>query len=273
MNTKHILSGIAAAACALGAAAWLMGDSIDRSEPAEIPAAASAQLRAASRPPAEIEAASDVASAEAPMQTDSALLARIEHKYRYLFADWRAEPAVIEALKRRLAERETAAAALATAHDQDGFKTGTEVSSHIEEVLRADATVLDLLPPGYRDLYVALKDSDSEQHHLSEYSGGISHIEPLTPQQERAVFEARLRHKQRYETAVRDAGLDRDGLSLAEREYAHATVARALGEYRDDFLIEVSAWLSADQLTLLRNYETTEFAHELENLQQTINAK
>jgi hypothetical protein len=43
--------------------------------------------------------------------------------------------------------------------------------------------------------------------------------------------------------------------------------------YLDDFLMEVAPLLTAEQYTLLRNYETTEFQRELERLRRQINSK
>jgi hypothetical protein len=182
---------------------------------------------------------------------DDALLAHVDHKYRYLFAD--VESAHVEELKRRLMARE-----------------GEENAARQAKI---DAHVSEMLSPREREYYHALKDSDFEQHHVTEYVGGIGNIAPLDARQERQILDAKLRQKQRYAATVRDVGLDRETLSSAEREYAQAQVAEALRGYLDDFLMEVSASLTSEQYTLLRNYETTEFSRELERLQRQINSK
>jgi hypothetical protein len=182
---------------------------------------------------------------------DDALLAHVEHKYRYLFAD--VEGTHVDELKRRVLER--------------------EANEDSERRASIDASIGELLPPREFAYYQALKDSDFEQHHLTEYVGGISNVAPLDSQQERAVLDAKLRQKQGYATTLRDAGLDRDMLSASEREYAHAHAAKTLKSHLDDYLLEVSPSLNPDQYSLLRNYETTELARELELLQRLIDAK
>lgn len=182
---------------------------------------------------------------------DDALLAHVEHKYRYLLAD--VESAHVEELKRRL-----------LAHEGE---------ENAERKVTTDARVSEMLSPRDREYYHALRDSDVEQHHVTEYVGGLENVAPLEDRQERQILDAKLRQKQRYATTLRDAGLDRDTLSAAEREYARAQVTAALKSYIDDFLIEVSPALTSEQYTLLRNYETTEFQRELDKLQRQINSK
>jgi hypothetical protein len=182
---------------------------------------------------------------------DDALVAHVEHKYRYLLAD--VESAHVEELKRRLLAHE--------GEENSARKTMT------------DARVSEMLSPREREYYHALKDSDVEQHHVTEYVGGLGNIAPIDERQERQLLDAKLRQKQRYATTLRDVGLDRDTLSIAEREYARAQVTAALKGYLDDFLMEVSPSLTSEQYMLLRNYETTELQHQLERLQRQINSK
>jgi hypothetical protein len=182
---------------------------------------------------------------------DDALLAHVEHKYRYLLAD--VESAHVDELKRRLLAREG---------EENTVRKAT-----------TDAQVSEMLSPREREYYDVLKDSDPEQHHVAEYVGGVGNVEPLDPDQERQILDAKLRRKQRYAATLHDAGLDRDTLSETERRYAHAQVAEALKGYLDDFLMEVAPLLTAEQYKLLRNYETTEFQRELERLQRQINSK
>jgi hypothetical protein len=117
------------------------------------------------------------------------------------------------------------------------------------------------------------EDIAAERKHLAEYVGGIRNVAPVTADQERAILEAKLRHKAAYQTALRDSGFLRETLSTAERGYAHRVVARALNDYKENFLLEVKPVLNDEQFTLLSNYEATEFQRELERLQTAINAK
>lgn len=182
---------------------------------------------------------------------DAAFLAQVEHKYRFLIAD--VEEEHVDELRRRLLERESQ----------------IDVSSRD----RIDAGIGKLLAAESFAYYQELKDSDLEQHHLAEYTGGISNVAPLDGRQERLVLDAKLRQKQRYAAVMRDLGLDRDSLSKEERAYAHARTAEALELYMEDFLAEVAPSLTQEQYMQLKNYETTEFARELSRLQQRINAK
>jgi len=211
-----------------------------------------AETQGKSEPAVKIDVANESAE-ELPTSEarDGAAVAHVEHKYRYLLADVAGPHA--DDLKQRLLDFEI---------EEDPARKAA-----------AEARVIEMLSPDERDYYLALKDSDVEQHQVTAYAGGVSNIAPLDTRQERQILDAKLRQKQRYAATLRDAGLDRDSLSPAEREYAHAQVAGALRGYLDDFLVEVSASLTPEQYTLLKNYETTEYQHELERLQRQINAK
>jgi hypothetical protein len=182
---------------------------------------------------------------------DAALLAQVEHKYRFLIADVDEEH--VDELRRRLLERES----------QIDLGSRDRIDAGIGKMLPAESFIY----------YQALKDSDLEQHHLAEYTGGISNVAPLDERQERIVLDAKLRQKQRYASIMRDVGLERDTLANAERAYAHAKTAEALKQYMEDFLSDVAPALTQDQFTQLKNYETTEFNRELSRLQLRINAK
>jgi hypothetical protein len=113
----------------------------------------------------------------------------------------------------------------------------------------------------------------ADQEELAEYVGGLSHVAPVKAEQQRAILEAKARHRHVFATALRDSGLERPGLSLAEREYAHRTLARALEDAREGFLLDVKPVLDDEQFALLSNFEATESKRRLEALQIQINAK
>ena len=183
--------------------------------------------------------------------TEAALVAHVEHKYRFLVAEMDQEH--VDDLKRRLLERESEANLVAR----------NRMDEDLGRILPADSVAH----------YQRLKDSDREQHQLAEFTGGISNIAPLDDRQERTVLDAKLRQKQRYASAMHDLGLERDALSVEERDYAHKRTAEALKQYMQDLLTEVGPSLTAEQYAQLKNYETTEFERELIRLQQKINAK
>jgi hypothetical protein len=224
-------------------------------EQAELPATAVNPVpdspRALQRPPPSVQAADQV-DESSPARWNDDFVKWVERKYRYLLAD---AGSLEGRLLKLLLERENVAGL-----------SDAEVR-RIENELRA------LLPAAHYATFRLLRDSDEEQHHLLEFSGGVSNVTPLTAQQQRTVLEIKLRHKQSYDVALRQSGFHRDTLSTAEREYAHGAVAEALRTYRNDYLQEVRQMLGEEQYILLSSYESTEFDRELQRLQRAINAK
>jgi len=252
MERNFILGAIVVCAVAFAAATSLKRDKALEAgasgDSSAIHVESLALSEAASTPPAKTERH---LSSSLQERRDDALLAHVEHKYRYLLAD--VESAHVEELKRRL-----------LAHEGE---------ENISRKASTDAHVSEMLSPREREYYHVLKDSDLEQHQVAEYVGGIGNVAPLDQSQQRQILDAKLRQKQRYAATLRDSGLDRDTLSVTEREYARAQAAEALKGYLDDFLMEVSPLLTSEQYSLLRNYEHTEFERELERLQRQINSK
>ena len=251
MERNFIVGAVAACAVAVAiATVWKKDDVLDGASNAD-PSATPVEPAPLSASTATAGKTQRQPSSPLDERRDDALLAHVEHKYRYLLAD--VESAHVEELKRRLLEHE-----------------GEE---NLARKATTDARVSEMLSPPEREYYQALRDSDREQHHVTDYAGGVGNVAPLNYSQERQILDAKLRQKQRYVATLRDSGLDRDTLSEAERNYAHTQVAAALKGYLDDFLMEVSPSLTPEQYTLLRNYEATEFQRELERLQRQINSK
>jgi hypothetical protein len=196
----------------------------------------------------------DPVDASSAARWDSDFVTWVERKYQYLLAD-------VGSLRGKLLplllERENVAS----------------LSGSDSGVLSIENQIRALLPAAHYLSFRLLENSEEEQHHLLEFAGGVSNVTPLTAQQQRAVLEIKLRHRQAYDAVVRQSGLQRETLSAAEREYAHRTVASALSTYRSDYLQEVRQMLADEQYILLSNYETTEFDRELQRLQMAINAK
>ena len=194
--------------------------------------------------------------------------AGVRHKYRYLLEDLApgaARTRVLDLLMRREAQLSRPPSDPA---DREKHQATLEAElGDIDEALRAE-----LHPLAYAS-YEMLRESDVEQYQLEEYTGGLREIAPLAPAQERAVLEAKLRQKRLYAQIVQGAGLERETLSLAEREHALSLVESGLGEYRDAYLAEVAPLLDERQYRALANFEATEFHLELERLQQIINAR
>lgn len=134
-------------------------------------------------------------------------------------------------------------------------------------VANADAEVHALLGPAQRTTFEALKDSDNELFQLNEYAGGVSNVAPLGADERKSILRTKLAYKGRFRQLIADSDLSRDNLSAAEREHAYTVTVSALERYRRDYLQEVRQYLSNDeQFALLNNFETTEFAAELDKL-------
>lgn len=149
-----------------------------------------------------------------------------------------------------------------------------------EELARAgersnelDSAVLSWLGPAHHAMYLALRDSDSEQRALGDFTGGLAQHAPLSAAQRRELLLAKLRHKQLYEQMLGQSGIDRVELSDQERAYAHSLLTDALSRYRDAYLDEMRAHLDAEQFQLLSDFERTEFELELQRRQQSINRR
>ncbi len=191
---------------------------------------------------------------------DREFLSWVEWKYRYLLADAQLSGCARERLERLLAARERAA------RDVESGDSRAELDD-------IDRLVGTSIPAADRAQYEALRDSDAEQRRLADYVEGIRNLAPLGDEQERAVLRAKLERKREFESEIREAGLERARLSDGERMRALAIVQQALDRYRDEFLDDASQFLDEEQLSLLRNYERTEFQRESERLQIAINAR
>jgi hypothetical protein len=182
----------------------------------------------------------------------------VERKYRYLYDDLPdLREATKDMLQEILLERERLVASGA-----DGEQLGG-IEAQIGELLGAE---------GYQH-YQVLKNSDSEQHHLQEYASSISKTAPLTPEQERAILFAKLRHKQIYEDAIREAGVYWRKWSPEELAQVQTTIRKAVDTYKSNYLREARQSLSPAQFAQLSTYETAEFNWELERLFRLIGSK
>lgn len=219
--------------------------------------------------------ASPTPTSKAPLQsvTVANVADFIDRKYRYLLSDLPPHGDAKAKARALLLERERIAGSIMTLQDRPE-DADNEAATLKERLAAIDDALRNLLHTADYRKYEALRDSDAEQHRLAEYMGGISNVAPLSPEQERAVLEAKLRHKERYEAILKDLGLNRDGLTAAESAQVRNRLLQALHEYRSNFLLEArQALQDEEQFQLLSNYESTEFEREFERLQLAIGAK
>jgi hypothetical protein len=192
-------------------------------------------------------------------------VSRVSHKYRFLLDD--IPPRLRERALALLIEREDLVKAKDRGHASVRIPSQARLLK-IENQLRA------LLGHAAFTQFEMYKDSDREQQALGPDAGNSSNVAPTNLPQERAVLDAKLRHKQQYETILINSGIEQAGLPLAQRQYAYEVVGRALNEYKDGYLRDVRPYLpNEEQYTLLSNYEETEFRRELDRLQELLNAR
>lgn len=213
------------------------------------------------QPPLTVRSPSASPSVDAPVQNSStstthSMDPRTAAKYRYLLEQ-------ID-LKHPAFHR---VAALLQAREHSTHDDSTGEPNDVEREL------LSLLDPAQHALYFALRDSDPEQSSLNDFAAGIANDTPLTESQRRDALLAKLRHKRDLELWREQSGIDREQLSTAERAYAHETLARALAQYRDAYLLEMRSYLDEEQFRRLSDYEHTEIALELQRAQELINRK
>ena len=204
------------------------------------------------QPPAQSQTTVDVGA-------EATFGAYVDGKYRFL------EPS--EKLRVALLAREKVAVAINTARQSNDAAVKESLPQQLAELATLDQKVGTLLRPGDLATYDVLKDSDVEQWQLDDYAGGVSNVAPLSDDDRRAILYTKLAHRQRFRQVLADSGLMSGSLNATERQYAFGMVSRALGESRDSYLREVRQYLYNDeQFTLLSNYESTEYADELEKL-------
>lgn len=191
---------------------------------------------------------------------DRDFLPWVEWKYRYLLADTELAECARQELEGLLVARER-------------LVREANAGAPRAELADIDRALGGLISGADRAQYEALRDSDVEQQRLDQFAGGIDNIAPLSDEQKRAILSAKLRRKQEFEAAMREAGVERAALSAEERTRVHAIIEQALDRYRDDFLVDASELLDDDQLRFLSDYETTEFELEQERLRIMIDSK
>jgi hypothetical protein len=226
--------------------------------PASIPLARyhDGSRKTATPPPPDFAAltAAQVDPSAPPDSEQEAVAQYAAEKYELLFEELaHAPPDLFADINTALLRRELA--------------TGASGESAAVALASAEAEVLALLGPAQRATFEALKDSDRELFQLNEYAGGVSNVAPLGADERKSILRTKLAYKGRFRQLVADSDLSRDGLSAAERKHAFEVTVSALERYRQDYLQEVRQYLSNDeQFALLRNFETTEFAAELDKL-------
>ena len=199
---------------------------------------------------------------------DESLTVYVAQKYAPLI-DRAFQPAALtDGFYAQLREHERLSIALNTARQSSDPSMRDGVAQLELELARSGEQIRLLLHPTDYAAFEILKDSDVEQFQLDDYAEGIANVAPLDESSRRAVLLTKLQHKRQFRSALLDSGILRKDLDPAARRAAFVSVRRAFEQYTQGYLQEVRQYLPDDaQYALLSNYETTEFAAELEKLQ------
>jgi hypothetical protein len=199
------------------------------------------------------------AQAAVEVGADASFGAYVDGKYRFLASS--------EKLRAALLARERIAVAINTSRQAHDAAAKEAIPNQLAQLAALDQKIGTLLRPGDLATFEVLKDSDIEQFQLDDYAGGVNAVAPLSDADRKAILYTKLVHRQRFRQVLADSGLMRGGLNVSERQYAFAEVSRSLSESRDSYLQEVRQYLYNDeQFALLSNYESSEYAAELEKL-------
>ncbi len=254
-------------AAAVGAFVWqAMTDRPHRAVPQ---VAKSSRADDASRAPAiahESQTRSSPPAAPSPSERDAThdpgLASFVDQKYRFLTV-----PTLSPELREALERREALAVRLNTLR-QARIQPGSGAIEQTElQLAQAEERIRQLMHPSDYAEYSLLRDANTELYHLREYAGGISHVLPLSHDEERAVLFAKLTYKQQYEQALRNSALERSELPVWQRLHAYERVAHVARVSRSYFLQQARQSLhDEEQFALLSNYEHTELDRELTQL-------
>lgn len=240
--------------------------SVNQGAPSELhyPAATAPRVIATNKARSSAAETIDVPSGSG---TDAALAVYVAQKYAPLIDTAFHPAALTDAFYDALRERERLAVAVNTSR-QSSDRTMRDALPALELALaRSDEQIGLLLHPTDFAAFEVLKDSDVEQFQLDDYADGVANVAPLDELSRRAVLLTKLQHKRQFRSALLDSGILRGDLNPAARRAAFVSVQRAFHQYTEGYLQEARQYLRDDaQYTLLSNYESTEFAAELEKL-------
>jgi hypothetical protein len=191
----------------------------------------------------------------------------VDGKYHFLLESVARSPRGSQGLRAALVERENIVAAINTARQGADPAERQDLPRRLQALADMDRRIGAMLPAADLAAFEALKDSHIEQFQLNDYAQGISNVAPLSEADRKAILYAKLAWRQRFRQALNDSGLMRGDLTVAERQVVLGHVTRALENTHESFLQEARQYLYDDeQFALLRNYENSEYAAELEKL-------
>jgi hypothetical protein len=193
---------------------------------------------------------------------DPGLASFVDQKYGFLTV-----PTLSPELREALERREALAVRLNTLR-QARIQPDSRALAQTElQLAQAEERIRQLMHPSEYAEYTLLRDANTELHHLREYAGGISHVVPLSHDEQRAVLFAKLTYKQQYEQALSNSAIERSELPVWQRLHAYERVAQAARASCKYFLQQARQSLhDEEQFALLSNYEHTELDRELARL-------
>lgn len=204
----------------------------------------------------------------------------VERKYRFLLAKLDLNIEDQQELMQRLEEREQLALQLNDAKEfgEELDLSSSDIADLQYRIKELDSEIAQLLGE-QEDYYTLLKNSDNEQEEFGQYTLGVSGLAPLDTLQQEHVLFSKLRHKQDFERALQELGVNMDfPLNEEQRSALLSKVNEHAHLYMDGFLREVKPHVDhsnfpMDQYTLLENYTRTEFEQMTQKLKEQINAR
>ena len=126
-----------------------------------------------------------------------------------------------------------------------------------------DKHVSNILSDDNYQIYDMVKESDFEQYQLKQFESLLVEDEKLTREQENELLLSKLKNKQIYNQSLSEAN---SLLESGEVEKASELMSRAVNEYRDNYFMQASQFVSESQFIKLREYEREHFKQMLESL-------
>ncbi len=207
--------------------------------------------------------------AESTRASEASFANYVFGKFRYLLEDPGRNVRDTEALRAALLERERAVAAINTAVQGTDEAAKAALPERRELLAAIDARIRLMLRASDLAAFDVLKDSQIEQFQLEDFAQGVSEVAPLGETERRAILFSKLGYRARFRETLEHSGLLQGGLAPAQRQAALPAVSRALRESHEGFLHEARQYLrDEERYTLLANYETSEYAAELEKLRR-----
>lgn len=202
----------------------------------------------------------------------------VTKKYHFLLKYLTLDSEYLQQLRMLLERREKLALKIKDGKEffPESGVTQEDIWEMEKQLADIDIQIEHLLDSKNLDRYVLLKNSDTEQKQLNQYTLGVSGLFPLNDEQQESVLFVRLRHKTIFDEMMDTLDIETDHpLTKEQRDSLIQKVEMAAMRYKHGFLMEAHTLLDndsfpMDQYTLLENYTNTEFEEMINDLRAKI---